>query len=479
MVRISALFIAVCMVLIAGAIGFVVYLRLGLTGAESALLALGVLTALAVYSSITARTRDRAEASDQVATLSRSANDLARQVSELGRRLDDMESKVQTALDKALATAQPLAAEIEELSERVKQVAVSLAIHDITLAGASGETRAAPAAKPTAAAATAPPVAVPPTPPIVASSAPTERTVAAFSGLDDDGIIAAISSAIENNRIDLYLQPIVTLPQRKVRYYEAMSRLKAANGDIVAAGDFLAFAEAGALMPKLDNLSVLRCVQVVRRLMLKNREIGLFCNLSPATLTDSGFPHFVEFIDANRAIASALVFEFTQRAVRAMGPIEHESLAALAQRGFRFSMDNLADLRVEPRELTERGFRFIKVPATLLLSRVGVAATDFDPADFSDLLGRFGIDLIAERIEAESTVVDLLDRDVRFGQGFLFSPPRPVRAEALQGAAEAGKAALPEARESEANKVDPLETEPATPARGNLDSLARIGSAPS
>ena len=30
--------------------------------------------------------------------------------------------------------------------------------------------------------------------------------------------------------------------------------------------------------------------------------------------------------------------------------------------------------------------------------------------------------------------VDLLDYDVRFGQGFLFSPPRPVRAEALQTA---------------------------------------------
>ena len=34
MVRISAIFIAVCMVLIAGSIGFVVYLRFGLTGAD-------------------------------------------------------------------------------------------------------------------------------------------------------------------------------------------------------------------------------------------------------------------------------------------------------------------------------------------------------------------------------------------------------------------------------------------------------------
>jgi cyclic-di-GMP phosphodiesterase TipF (flagellum assembly factor) len=49
-------------------------------------------------------------------------------------------------------------------------------------------------------------------------------------------------------------------------------------------------------------------------------------------------------------------------------------------------------------------------------------------------LGRFGIDLIADRIEHENTVVDLLDYDVRFGQGALFSPPRPIRADAFQAA---------------------------------------------
>ena len=75
------------------------------------------------------------------------------------------------------------------------------------------------------------------------------------------------------------------------------------------------------------------------------------------------------------------------------------------------------------------------MPAKLLLSRAAGAHSDIHPADLSDLLARSGIDLIAERIESESMVVDLLDYDVRFGQGFLFSPPRPVRAEALQGAA--------------------------------------------
>ena len=463
MVRISAIFIAVCMVLIAGSIGFVVYLRFGRTGAESFLIGLGVLTALAVYNAVAARSRDRAEVSDQIASISRSSADLARQLAEFGRQLGTVETKVDSVLDKALASAQPLAVEIEELSTLVKHLADSVAAHEAVLAGLSGKQRIAPAAP--AVAANNVTAAVPMPDPAAAPAAPIAGMIAAFNGLDRDGIIAAINSAIEGSRIELYLQPIVTLPQRKVRYYEALSRLKADNGDLVAACDFLKFAEAGGLMPKLDNLSVLRCVQVVRRLLLKNRDIGLFCNLSSATLTDSGFPRFLEFAEANRAIAPALVFEFTQEAVRGMGPIEHESLAALAERGFRFSMDNLTDLRVEPRELTERGFRFIKAPAALLLNRIGAASTDIHPADLSDLLGRFGIDLIAERIEAEGAVVDLLDYDVRFGQGFLFSPPRPVRAEALQGA-DAAKT----------DAADQAKRDAAAPRGAGLAQLARTGS---
>jgi cyclic-di-GMP phosphodiesterase, flagellum assembly factor TipF len=469
MVRISAIFIAVCMVLIAASLGVVVYLRFGFTGAESALVGLGGLTALAVYNAVSARQRDRSEANEQISTLSRSSGDLARQLAEFGLRLNAMEGRVEQVLQRALATAQPLAAELEELSSLVKQLADSVAAHEAALAEVltthqtaagsyAGATIHAPAigvapAVSVAAAAASPLPAAPAVlgaslapsralepAPVPAAPAPAERTIPAFAGLDREGIIALVRRAVDGGKIDLYLQPIVMLPQRKVRFYEAMSRLKVENGDVVVAADFLKYAEAGSLVPKLDHLTVLRCVQVVRRLLVKNRDIGLFCNVSGATLTDAGFSDFLEFIEANRAIAPSLVFEFTQSAVRAMGPIEHESLAALAERGFRFSMDNLADLRVEPRELTDRGFRYIKVPAALLLNRVGAASSDIHPADFSDLLGRYGIDLIADRIENENTVVDLLDYDVRYGQGFLFAPPRPVRAEALQGAnGEIGK----------------------------------------
>jgi cyclic-di-GMP phosphodiesterase TipF (flagellum assembly factor) len=73
-----------------------------------------------------------------------------------------------------------------------------------------------------------------------------------------------------------------------------------------------------------------------------------------------------------------------------------------------------------------------------MLKRVKDDGAHIHPADLADLLGRYGIDLVADHIESETIVVDLLDFDVRYGQGFLFAPPRPVRSDVLQSERLAG-----------------------------------------
>ena len=423
MLRIGAIFVVVCMVLIAGSVGAVVYLGLGWSLTGSGVVALAALVALVLYSTIDNRLRDRRELGDQIADLSRGTADLARQVAELSRRFNTVESRVDTSINRARGAVDPLAAEIGELGVLVHQLADTVASHDTALRQQSAAS--ATPRVPGDAGADAGALAL------------TERDavsgVPRFRGLGREQIVELVGQAIEARRIDLYLQPIVTLPQRKVRYYEAISRLRMEDGEVIAADDFIEFAEAAGQMPALDNLLLFRCVQVTRRLRMKNHDVGVFCNISPATLTDATyFKQMLDFVEANRALATALTFEFSQSAYRNFGPIERESMGALAECGFRFSLDHITDLRMEPRDIAESGIRFLKAPAKLLLNRASSAQSDIHPEDLADLLARSGIDLIAEGIESERMVVDLLDYDVRFGQGFLFSPPRPVRAEALQ-----------------------------------------------
>jgi cyclic-di-GMP phosphodiesterase TipF (flagellum assembly factor) len=443
MLRFGAIFIAVCMVLIAGSVGAVLYLGFRIDPRTAGLVALAALVGMALYNTINARLSDRSALGDQIADLSRGSADLSRQMAEMSRRVAAVEARVETTANRARGAVDPLAAEIGELGGLVRQLAETVAGHEKIFRDNG--------AMPPRAGDTPPPQTIDYAADTAATDVPLTLTetdtvtgVGRFQGLSREQIGELIARAADNNRIDLYLQPIVTLPQRKVRFYEALSRLRTEAGDIIPAADFIDIAEKVGLMPKIDNLLVFRCVQVVRRLQLKSRDVGLFCNLSAGSLNDPiYFKQLLDFMEANRALAGSLTFEFTQAAYRSFGPIEYESLAALAERGFRFSMDHITDLGMEPKELADRSFRFLKVPASLLLNRAANAQGDIHAEDLADLMARNGIDLIGERIESENMVVDLLDYDVRFGQGFLFSAPRPVRAEALQGAAGAAEPAKP------------------------------------
>jgi cyclic-di-GMP phosphodiesterase TipF (flagellum assembly factor) len=441
MIRISTIFIAICMVLVAASLGLILYSVAGISGMESAIVALTALTFLILYNAVSMRLRDRTDVGGQIADLSRGTADLARQVAEFGRRLTTIEGKLASLNHTGADRIQAMVGEINELGGLVKQLAVSVAGHEDVLsanaaAAAPADTSAAPIPQGTSIGAE-PKLVV--TPPPIAVVSPE----LAAGPRGEMQTFAAVQTAIEENRLDIYLQPMVTLPQRKVRFYEAVTRIRDEKDRVLAANDFMPFVESTDLIGRIDHAVLLRCVQVLRRLMVRNKDVGIFCNMAASTLGNpSTFAQCLDFLEANRALAPSFVIEFKQAMFRNLTPTASENLAALAQRGYRFSIDHVTDLRMEPRELADRGVRFIKVPATLLLDPKASSASDIHPSDLSDLLGRFGIDLIAERIEGERAVVDLLDFDVRFGQGFLFAPPRPLRPEAASTAdeASAGKA---------------------------------------
>jgi cyclic-di-GMP phosphodiesterase, flagellum assembly factor TipF len=472
MIRISTIFIAICMVLVAASLGLVLYSVAGMNAMESAIVALTLLTFLILYNAVSMRLRDRTDVGSQIADLSRGTADLARQVAEFGRRLAAMEGRVASANHAGADRVQALASEINELGGLVKQLAVSVASHEeslaasIAAAAAADAQQSAPAKEPALAAPPPKPVSSPP-PLVAVASEPVAPSPS------DAQMLATVRAAIEENRLDIFLQPMVTLPQRKVRFYEAVTRIRDEKDQLIAADDFIPLAEAAGLVGRVDHAVMLRCVQVLRRLMVRNKDIGVFCNMAAATLRDpTAFAPCLDFLEANRALASALVIEFKQSMFRNLGAAESEHMAALAQRGYHFSIDHVTNLRFEPRELADRGVRFIKVPAALLLDHKASSVADIHPSDLSDLLGRFGIDLIAERIEGERAVVDLLDFDVRFGQGFLFAPPRPLRPEGTASGEVAGKA-----KEADA-AVRPPPAAAAPPRVSGNAALARRAAGP-
>jgi cyclic-di-GMP phosphodiesterase, flagellum assembly factor TipF len=249
-------------------------------------------------------------------------------------------------------------------------------------------------------------------------------------------LLQTVRSALDAGRVDLYLQAVVSLPQRRTQFYESFSRLRDETGRILMPAEFLSVAEPGGLVAAIDNLLLFRCVQIVRRLAGQDRKVGIFCNISLASLGDEDFfPAFMEFMAANRDLAGSLIFELGQNAFNARGSVEARNMAKLADLGFRFSIDKVSNLDFDFQDFARADVGFVKIAAPLLIGelqdqdgRLGLKSLpDIEAAEFATLARRHGVELVVEKVESERQVVDILDLDIALGQGHLFGEPRPIR----------------------------------------------------
>lgn len=242
----------------------------------------------------------------------------------------------------------------------------------------------------------------------------------------DAAILEIVRSGLQENKVDLYLQPIVRLPQRRTLFYEAFSRIRGPQGEVITPGQYLAVAESAGLIGTIDNLLLIRCVQLIRRVRQRNADIGFFVNVSARTLNDTSFfRQFVEFLDQNKDLSESLILEFAQDDIDNASEVIQKGLVTLAKMGFSFSVDHVQRLDFDFGELGRRHFRYLKVAAAELLPGRPGLPMDIHPDDLREALLRENIELIASMVEDEDTVIGLLDVEVGFGQGFLFGVPRP------------------------------------------------------
>jgi cyclic-di-GMP phosphodiesterase, flagellum assembly factor TipF len=251
-----------------------------------------------------------------------------------------------------------------------------------------------------------------------------------------DGPIDRVREALIENRVELHLQPIVQLPQRRTAFYEGYTRLKDATGRLIMPQEFIPAAEKAGLMSSIDNVLMFRCVQIVRKLMKQDRRVGIFCNISAEALSDEHFfPQFLEFMRENIDLAGAVIFEIPQAAYEVRTSVEARAMAKLADLGFRFSIDKVSAMEIDLADLERSGVRYVKAGAQLLSDQLvrdgrrpkSAITREIASADVAAVFQRYGVDLIAERIESEELVLEALDLDIPYGQGHLFGAPRAIK----------------------------------------------------
>ena len=372
--------------------------------------ALVLLAGVAFHDRLTRRGRERAVL-DRLDAVQRSVDALAATLDRQGARVDEGRS----AAAPGTATPEAVLQEVKLLQTLVARLGASRSMEEAgrpsPMPRASRPARAAPRE-----AAPAP-----------QAPRPLEDRAAAFveaPPMDDAAMLGAVRDALATDRIDIYLQPVVSLPQRKHRFYEVFSRVRAADGSLILPDRYLEIAEREGLIATIDNLLLVRCVQLIRETERRQHAIGFFSNMSASTLSDAEFmEQFLDLMARNQSLVPKLVFELSQQELRAGGAVTMGILSQLARIGFRFSMDQVTDLDIDPDVLLRHEIRYLKLDRGLLLDPAMAPRAEA----LRRRLDGTGIDLIVEKIETEAQLDAVMRTGIDFGQGYLFGEPRPAR----------------------------------------------------
>ncbi|WP_372421534.1 EAL domain-containing protein [Salinarimonas chemoclinalis] len=254
----------------------------------------------------------------------------------------------------------------------------------------------------------------------------------------------AILRALREDRMEIHLQPIVTLPQRKTRFYEALARLRLDDDALVLPGEFLPAIAAAGLTAELDGKVAARAAAIARHLVNRGSDAFVALDLAHDSLLAPGFLRALgRILEAYPDVAGRLAFEIAQRSWRMLDAEVAGALEALRAKGALFVLDRASDLRIDAFGLADRGVRFVKLPAARLLAhadggidgraRPDTFGLDVAVSDLSAVMARAGIELVAEAVEREEDVPDLIDLDVPLAQGSVFGAPRAVRADLIGG----------------------------------------------
>ncbi|HSK38827.1 MAG TPA: EAL domain-containing protein [Arenibaculum sp.] len=241
-------------------------------------------------------------------------------------------------------------------------------------------------------------------------------------------VLAAVRAALTGDRIEAYVQPVVTLPQRKHRFYQVTARLLLDGGQEIGPEVYLPVARRDGRVAFIDNLLLFRAIQLLREADRRSQQVGFFCVVTADSLADRAFvSQFAQFMTRNTVLADKLMFELPQGELFDDASPARATLDELGRLGFRFVMGDVAHLDFDAVDLVERHVRFVKLPAALLLDAPSPLGGLDAALALKHELERDAMDLIIDGIGSEQELVELLDLRPDFGQGDLFGEPRPAR----------------------------------------------------
>lgn len=243
---------------------------------------------------------------------------------------------------------------------------------------------------------------------------------------DASKLTKKIKEAIGEGKVAAWYQPVIALPGRAARYFEAQSMLDLGGDEPAPAEDWLASATKRGLAGEVGRQMLVECFCLARRLRRDKHDGVVIWTINRSTISDS---HDRERIDAlliaNASLGRKLLVGVTVADYRAGNQVFLDFLNHVRETGFELALLDGNDIEETEKIVATGLFRLAALNGRAILARGSgrhnSAATRILAAD-----PRQKIEIAAVEVESEENALELIDCDVLLAQGLPFSGPKPL-----------------------------------------------------
>jgi len=244
--------------------------------------------------------------------------------------------------------------------------------------------------------------------------------------------VSHVTRAIEDNRLELYFQPIVPIGKNKDSprgHYELLLRLRDERGRLVSPDAFIPAAERYNLMPALDRWVLHYALENLAYTGGGDRDEAytVAINLSGTSLNEDKFLDFVLAELANfDPVPGSICFEITETAaISNLQRVAH-FMSEVKKRGCEFSLDDFGSGLSSFTYLKNLPVDYLKIDGHFVKNLTDDRIDQTMVAAITSVGNAMGIRTVAEHVDSQQVLDTLTTIGVEFAQGFLIAKPRPV-----------------------------------------------------
>ena len=237
--------------------------------------------------------------------------------------------------------------------------------------------------------------------------------------LDEMSWVGRLRDAMDEQRLVIAGQPMVSLASGAVTGQELLVRVRARSGELVLPGAFLPAAERFGLIGDLDRWMVTEAA-----LMAANG-CAVNVNLSAQSLGDPQLAAHVErALCEAEADPSLITFEITETALTEHISLASEFTAHMAGLGCEFALDDFGTGYGAFTYLKSLPIKYLKIDIEFVRDLLQSKASEHLVSATVQLARGFGQLTVAEGVEDARTLARLRELEVDLAQGFFIGRPR-------------------------------------------------------